>query len=868
MARLGSGGEEARDGTAREAEATNDTDAIDLLFKSEKAAVRRPAGGMERVACDVWCLLAAGRGRGAFESCTVTEGVVPELPKWLHLIPNELPNGVSKLILAPFSSSAEEKESKYELNLHLTPPISLQTSRFLKCFPNPHFSNSGFALKARNSTMESSIALKYLSPSPPLASSARLCFFSSKLRGTRPTSVPCHDLEWRSKRFVFKQKMVVKASAKVEETSAKESAYKSEWGKVSAVLFDMDGVLCNSEDLSRRAGVDVFSELGVEVTPEDFVPFMGTGEANFLGGVASVKGVAGFSPEAAKKRFFEIYLEKRPRWHLFPSPIDVGRTNPPPLGPSVLAGTPPRVHPLRGSVFSLTLTQCLALIPFYAKPNSGIGFPGALELITECKSKGLKVAVASSADRIKVDANLAAAGLPLSMPVTNGVSEPNTGQCAKNEAEPRRGMDTRRCASKDTVPQRGVDCRVPISIGEWNECQRGRWVLKWGGLFDAIVSADAFENLKPAPDIFIAASKLLNVPTDENVRGVQDVHYVTLSYFLTRFKNLEKKIERENLKRTISASGGRARHRRPYLDTASCLTNSGNSEKAGTSSGVWLDNICNNPDPPLSPILSSLAFPFWLLPQGFKRCIVIEDALAGVQAAQAAKMRPLQMVSELDTERCASLLVVPRRGVDTRRCANKDTGPQRGWIGKPERESPKRTISTSGGSRPLQMVSEPDTGRCASLLAVPRRGVDTRRCASKDAGPRRGVVPHRLEEGKSASEDAGCIAVKTTLSDETLKTAGPSLIRNDIGNITIHDILSGGSDTSNEKIQGSQFLQTSEQISPRKDTSGIDAAAAAVQDSEAVNDGLLSIGSVLTGTPPRVYPPSGNSEKAGTSSDV
>ena len=38
----------------------------------------------------------------------------------------------------------------------------------------------------------------------------------------------------------------------------------------------------------------------------------------------------------------------------------------------------------------------------------------------------------------------------------------------------------------------------------------------------------------------------------------------------------------------------------------------------------------------------------------------------------------------------------------------------------------------------LQMLSEPDTGRCASLLAVLRRGVDTRRCASKDAGPRRG----------------------------------------------------------------------------------------------------------------------------------
>ena len=57
------------------------------------------------------------------------------------------------------------------------------------------------------------------------------------------------------------------------------------------------------------------------------------------------------------------------------------------------------------------------------------------------------------------------------------------------------------------------------------------------------------------------------------------------------------------------------------------------------------------------------------------------------------------------------------------------------------------------------MVLEPGSGRCASLLAVPRRGVDTRRCASKDAGPQRGldlgVVPHQLEEGKSASEDAG-----------------------------------------------------------------------------------------------------------------
>lgn len=64
-------------------------------------------------------------------------------------------------------------------------------------------------------------------------------------------------------------------AVKVEQKNV--AAESGEWGKVSAVLFDMDGVLCNSEEPSRKAGVDLFAEMGVEVTVDDFVPFTGTG---------------------------------------------------------------------------------------------------------------------------------------------------------------------------------------------------------------------------------------------------------------------------------------------------------------------------------------------------------------------------------------------------------------------------------------------------------------------------------------------------------------------------------------------------------------------------------------------------------------
>ena len=44
------------------------------------------------------------------------------------------------------------------------------------------------------------------------------------------------------------------------------------------LIFDMDGVLTDSEPLINAAAIGMFSEMGLEVQPEDFVPFVGAGD--------------------------------------------------------------------------------------------------------------------------------------------------------------------------------------------------------------------------------------------------------------------------------------------------------------------------------------------------------------------------------------------------------------------------------------------------------------------------------------------------------------------------------------------------------------------------------------------------------------
>jgi HAD superfamily hydrolase (TIGR01509 family) len=124
---------------------------------------------------------------------------------------------------------------------------------------------------------------------------------------------------------------------------------------IKGVIFDMDGVLTDSEPLINAAAIAMFAELGLQVKPNDFLPFVGAGEDRYIGGVAELYTFPLNLP-AAKKRTYEIYLD---------------------------------------------------LVP--AKLES---FPGAAAFVAQCRSAELKTAVASSADQVKVFANLRKIGLP------------------------------------------------------------------------------------------------------------------------------------------------------------------------------------------------------------------------------------------------------------------------------------------------------------------------------------------------------------------------------------------------------------------------------------------------------------------------
>ncbi len=75
--------------------------------------------------------------------------------------------------------------------------------------------------------------------------------------------------------------------------------------KYEAILFDMDGVLIDSEELMAKAGILALRDFGIEAKAEDFVPFVGRGEDLYIGGVAQKYGRA-YDP-AMKQRCYDYF---------------------------------------------------------------------------------------------------------------------------------------------------------------------------------------------------------------------------------------------------------------------------------------------------------------------------------------------------------------------------------------------------------------------------------------------------------------------------------------------------------------------------------------------------------------------------------
>ena len=122
------------------------------------------------------------------------------------------------------------------------------------------------------------------------------------------------------------------------------------WKDIDAVVFDMDGVLTDSEPIINEAGLLALKEYGINAKPEDFRPFVGAGDDRYIGGVAEKYGLK--YDVKMKAKMYEIY--------------------------------------------------------FQILPKKIKSFAGVHELMNTLKKSDKKIAVASASDRVKVEANLKA----------------------------------------------------------------------------------------------------------------------------------------------------------------------------------------------------------------------------------------------------------------------------------------------------------------------------------------------------------------------------------------------------------------------------------------------------------------------------
>jgi cytidine deaminase len=80
------------------------------------------------------------------------------------------------------------------------------------------------------------------------------------------------------------------------------------------MVFDVDGVIADTESLNARASVEMFRQLyGVTVQPEDFRPFVGTGDERYVEGVAEKYGVQIDTDAAVQHRAENFFKALRDR---------------------------------------------------------------------------------------------------------------------------------------------------------------------------------------------------------------------------------------------------------------------------------------------------------------------------------------------------------------------------------------------------------------------------------------------------------------------------------------------------------------------------------------------------------------------------
>ncbi len=74
-----------------------------------------------------------------------------------------------------------------------------------------------------------------------------------------------------------------------------------------AILFDMDGVLIESEALMRETAIHALADHGVTAQHADFLEFTGMGEDRFIGGVAEKHGLV-YTPQI-KELAYDYYAQ-------------------------------------------------------------------------------------------------------------------------------------------------------------------------------------------------------------------------------------------------------------------------------------------------------------------------------------------------------------------------------------------------------------------------------------------------------------------------------------------------------------------------------------------------------------------------------